>query len=131
MADPKSPKPPQGLGNTGRALWWQVLRALPAGWQFDEREEATLALAARQRDDLAKLETVIKRDGVMSVGSTGQPTCHPAVGEARQARLAIGRLLGALHLPDSDEKPATTASQRGQRAANARWTREHRIGPAR
>jgi phage terminase small subunit len=119
MAD--APKPPTGLGNSGRALWRQIARALPADWELDEREEALLRLASRQADDLTRLETAIAKDGAMVRGSAGQPVVNPAIVEARQARLAISRLLGSLHLPDADEDPRSAAGRRGQEAAKARW----------
>ena len=121
MAD--TPKPPTGLGNAGRALWRLIARALLEGWELDEREQAILRLAARQADDLARLETAISKDGVMALGSAGQPVVSPAITEARQSRLAISKLLGAVHLPDADEQPRTAAGRRGQRAANTRWGR--------
>lgn len=115
---------PKGLGNSGRALWRQIADGMPAGWELDERELALLLLACRQRDDLSRLETVISKEGVMATGSTGQPVVHPAVLEARQARLAINRLLGGLELPDADEVPRSDAGRHGQRAARARHGRE-------
>ncbi len=114
---------PRGLGNRGRALWRSVAKGLPSGWELDEREAALLTLAARQADDLAKLETAIKREGAMARGSAGQPVVHPAVVEARQARLAIGRLLSQLALPDEEDQPRTEAARRAARAARARWDR--------
>jgi phage terminase small subunit len=122
---------PKGLGPRGRALWKRIVGSLPAGWELDDRELAILSLAARQADDLARLEQAIKRDGAMAVGSTGQPVVHPAIVEARQARLAIGRLLGQLQLPDEDAQPRTEAGRRGQRAARARWDRRDRVAAQR
>jgi phage terminase small subunit len=115
---------PKGLGNAGRALWRQIAGGMAEGWELDERELALLTLACRQRDDLSRLETVIGKEGVMATGSTGQPVVHPAVLEARQARLAINRLLGALELPDADETPRSDAGRHGQRAARARHGRD-------
>jgi phage terminase small subunit len=118
--------PPMGLGPAGKALWKSVHDDLPDGWDLDHRELELLSLAARQADDLARLEKAIEKEGTMSTGSTGQPTLHPAIPEARQARQSIGRLLGALQLPDEDDQPATAASHRGRAAARARWgRREH------
>jgi phage terminase small subunit len=119
-------KPPTRLGSTGRALWSSVAKGLPEGWELDEREVAILTLAARQSDDLTRLEA-IKQDGAMVKGSTGQPVVNPAITEARQARLAIGRLLGQLALPDEDEQARTEPGQRGQKAARARWDRRAAI----
>lgn len=124
---PDTPKPPAGLGNAGRALWRQIARALPDGWELDEREEAILRLAARQADDLSRLETAISKDGAMVLGSAGQPVVNPAITEARQGRLAIGRLLGTLALPDGEaEKGTTAAGRRGQQAARGRWDRRNK-----
>ena len=115
---------PKGLDATGRALWRSVTAGLPDGWELDERELAVLALAARQADDVAALERALKRDGVTVKGSTGQPRVNPLVSELRQARLAVGRLLGQLSLPDEQAQPRTEAGRRGQKAAQARWARE-------
>lgn len=118
---------PKGLGPSGRALWKRIVAALPDGWEWDDREASVLGLACRQADDLAALERVLADEGVMSVGSAGQPVTHPAVAEARQARLAIGRLLGQLALPDEEAEKATTAAGRhGQQAAETRWRRRDR-----
>jgi hypothetical protein len=65
-------------------------------------------------------------------GSTSPPTpvtgrdgllLNGALGELRQHRLAVGRLLGQLSLPDSDRLPlATPGTARARRAAEARWS---------
>lgn len=112
---------PKDLGNRGRALWRSVAKALPEETEFDEREVAILTMAARQADDVARLETAIKKQGTMVRGSTGQPVVNPAVTEARQGRLAINRLLGELSIPDEEEQPRTAAGRRGQHAAQTRW----------
>ena len=117
-------KPPQGLGPSGRALWRNVVADLAEGWTLDQRERAILLTAAKQRDDLSKLEKVIENEGPMAQGSAGQPVCHPALTEARQGRLALGRLLGQISLPDEDDQPRTAAGKRGRKAANVRWDRE-------
>lgn len=112
---------PKGLGNRGRALFASVAKALPDSLEFDEREVAILTMAARQADDVQRLETVVKEKGPMVKGSAGQPVVNPAVVEARQGRLAINRLLGELSIPDAEEEPRTAASRRSQHAANTRW----------
>ena len=118
MPDPKAPA---GLRAAGQALWRDVLRGVPAGWELDERESALLALAAQQADDLARLDDAIRGHGAMVEGSQGQPVVNPAISEARNARLAISRLLGALAIPNESGHAGTEASRRGQRAARARW----------
>jgi hypothetical protein len=129
------PPAPEGLGDAGQRLWTAIHAQLAQAEVEDgcrlvltEREQSLLRLAARQADDLALLEESIEQNGAMVTGSKGQPVVNPALAEARQARLAISRLLGALRLPDDGEKPETSASQRGQDAARARWRRRPHMG---
>lgn len=120
---------PRGLRPPGRRLWKAVEGGLAADWELDPRELVILELAARALDDVNSLELAIKADGLTVEGSSGQPRLNPAVVEVRQGRLAVGRLLGQLSLPDADEAPMTAASQRAQKAAQARWRQqEHRRG---
>lgn len=89
-------------GAAGKKLRAAVLADLPPGWQLDHREEAILDLAAAQADDLNRLERAVRRDGVMSTGSKGQPVLHPAIAEARQSRVAIQKLLAQVDLPEAE-----------------------------
>ncbi len=97
-----------------------VLAAVPQGWEFDERDEANLTLACRQLDDLERLEDAITEHGTMTTGSTGQIVVNPAVGEARQARIALSRLLGNVQIPEGEGE--TSATQRARKAADSRWS---------
>jgi phage terminase small subunit len=123
VAKPVRPKPPDRVGKPGRELWAAVVDDVPDDCDLDARELALLGQACRAADHLAALEAVVARDGVTALGSKRQPVVHPAVAEARQQRLAILRLLGALGL---EERPAVSAasspsSLRARRAADARW----------
>ncbi len=123
---------PEGLGPRGRALWRSIAAAVAQAGdeehvaELDERERELLRLACAQADDIAALEREIRRAGVVVEGSKGQPRLSPLLAEARQARLALARLLGDLSLPDLEEKPRTQASLRAQHAANVRWDLEAR-----
>jgi hypothetical protein len=97
---------------------------LAPDWELGRREVVLLGLACRQADMAAALDAVMQRDGPMVRGSKDQQVLHPAVAEARRARLACERLLGALRLPDEAGVLASAASQRGRRAAAARWSEE-------
>lgn len=116
----KALAPPVEFGVEGRKLWVAISAAVAEDCELDEREQAILALACRQADDLARLEQVIAAEGATTTGSTGQVVIHPALQEARQARQAIGRLLAALDLTEELGSRAA-ASTRGRRAAQARW----------
>ena len=76
------------------------------------------------RSDLDALTAAIKSDGVTVKGSTGQTRTHPAINEVRQHRLALGRLLGQLALPDLDGRAIPKPSSlRAAHAARSRWRR--------
>ena len=72
-------------------------------------------------DDLARLERAIRRDGVMSTGSMGQPVLHPALTEARQARSTIARLLSNLAPPELEqERPENFFEELAKSTTNGR-----------
>ena len=120
MTDKPKPRVPAGVGATGRALW----RRLVGVYDFEEHELALLEVACRQADDVAALEKLIANQGMTVPGSQGQPRLNAAVAEVRQGRLALGKLLGLLALPDEVDRPFTASSRTAQKAANARWSRK-------
>ena len=110
-----TPKPPADLGAPGRRLW----RAINETHELDHRELAILHEAARQADSLDALAAVLTKQGYTTVGASGQDRLHPAVSEARQGRLALGRLLDLLHLPDDEGQARVNRPQ--SRRASRRW----------
>jgi hypothetical protein len=123
------PPPPDGLRDTGKALWAEILGDVGDGWALDARELHLLRRACRCADELAELERVVDEEGEVVRGSRGQPAVHPALGEARQLRLVQLRLLGGVELPDDDDEPRSAAAVRAQRAARSRWDRRQRKTP--
>jgi len=122
---------PVGLGAAGAALWGSIVEPREAaGWRLDEREAAVLEAAAHQADDVAALEAQIEQDGRTVAGSRGQTVLHPGVSEVRQGRIALGRLLGQLALPDGEDVPRSSRSLRAQAAAQSRWKRQQNGGEA-
>jgi len=114
----KTPSPPRDLGAAGRDLWCRVHGA----FELDPHELPGLLLAARQLDDVARLEQLLEVDGLVVTGSAGQPRLSAVVTELRQARLAAARLLDALALPvDGESGSSTPAVKRARRAAESRW----------
>jgi hypothetical protein len=57
------------------------------------------ARSRRTVDVLDQLDAVVRRDGPVVGGQRG-PKAHPALVEARQLKIALARLFGALRLPD-------------------------------
>jgi hypothetical protein len=102
------PRPPAGLGRSGRALW----RAVAADFDLEEHEEQLLHETCRTRDLCDRLQTVLDEDGPMAESSQGIRV-HPAAVEVRQQRITLARLLAALNVPSGEtEEPAA-----GQRRA--------------
>ena len=64
-------------------------------------------------------EADVRDRGYLVEGSRGQKILNPSLAEARQGRLALGKLLGQLDLPESTKDAARGARQ----AAEARWGR--------
>ena len=90
---------------------------LPPRVELDEREEAILDLAARQAADLAAAEGRCARSRLSGGALARSEGPQPLDAEARQGRLALGKLLGQLDLPES-----TKDAVRGAReAAEVRW----------
>jgi hypothetical protein len=78
--------------------------------------------SCRLLDEWELLRLAVDSDGTTVQGSTGQPRVHPALGELRQHRLALGRLLAQLDLPEPDGERLSSPTQvRSRKAAQARW----------
>lgn len=98
------------------ALIQRITEALPKDHEWDEREEALLALAAAQAEDIDRLEDDVAANGVRVKGRSGE-VLNQAFSEVRQARVALARLLGQVDIPES----VSPASLHGRKAAEARW----------
>ena len=77
-----------------------------------------LDLAARQAHDIGLAEADIVARGYLVPGSRDQDVVNPSVAEVRQGRLALGKLLGQLDLPESTRDAVRNARS----AAEARWS---------
>lgn len=113
------PTCPESIDGAGRVLWDRLVGI----YDFDEHELALLEVVAHQADDVGRLEALIAKQGVVVAGSNGQPRLSAAVAEVRQGRLALGKLLGLLALPDEVDKPMTASSRAAKHAADVRWSR--------
>lgn len=112
------PPTPKGLGTRGARFW----RVTVADFELAAGELQLLAECCRTLDTLDTLAAVVAEDGPTSTGSAGQVIVHPAIGEARQQRLTLHRLLAALALPDDEGATVPTGHQlRAVTANRARW----------
>jgi hypothetical protein len=107
--------PPSGTGRNGAKLWKDVL----GRYELEAHEMGLLREMVRTTDLLDRLAAITARDGLMVEGAHGSQKPHPAVVEARQARIALARLTAALRLPAGDVgDPA--AGRRPQRRVGIR-----------
>jgi len=126
------PRPPSTLGRAGAALW-RRLTAPPAAGQslvWSPGELVVLEQACRTADDVASLERLLKRDGLLVTGSKGQSKLSGVPAELRLQRAALTRLVRQLEVSDSaaEEGPRSAASRRAQAAAQARWRDHQSLG---
>lgn len=103
-----TPKPPTGLGTSGRALW----RAVMHDYALDVHETTILREACRTADSLDALQALLDAEGHMSETSQG-PRVHPALVEARQQRITFARLLTALRIPQGEDTSTGRTQVRG------------------
>jgi len=81
----------------------------------DGRDVELLSIAEALQDRIVELESVIDAEGMNTVSKSGVVHLNPAVGEARQTRVALARVIAQIQLHDDGKDPVK------QRAANARW----------
>ncbi len=110
----------------GARLW----RDVTGCYALRVDELAVLEDACRHLDlvDRIEKEIVKARSSLTTAGSQGQSVANPLLGELRQSRDLVGRLLRSLHLPDDPERGdlatgrgSNAASISARHAANARW----------
>ena len=95
-----------------------IREGLPPSYEWDQRDAALLALAARQAADIDRLEADIAERGVRVPSGRGE-VLNQAFCEVRQARVALARILGQLDVPEA----VRPASLHASKAARARWGR--------
>ncbi len=90
------PVPPKGTRLAGEALWAAVLDR----YELEQHELLILREIVRCVDDLDRLANVAARQGAI----TANGVIDPAIAEARQMRITLATLIGALRLPAEDEQ---------------------------
>lgn len=103
-------RPPAGLKAAGKRLWHSVAD----DYQLETHEARLLLEAARTADLLDRLEAEVRSSSVM-VDSPQGLKMHPAIGEIKNQRITLTRLLAALRMPqgeEGDEKPSARPQRR-------------------
>lgn len=88
--------PPKFTRLAGEALWSAVLDR----YQLEQHELLILREIVRCVDDLDRLANIAGRQGAITAGGG----IHPAIAEARQMRITLATLIGALRLPEEDDR---------------------------
>ncbi len=104
------PPPPDGSCPSGVDLWNDIVKA----FDLDQHELSLLTQAVGTLNVIDTLEASVAELGPMLTSSQGDRV-NPAIGELRQQRIALARLLGALRLPsgdDNDMRPGSRPSRR-------------------
>jgi hypothetical protein len=91
-----------------------------ASFDLDGADPLWLALldeACRAENLCRQLEDVVRSDGLLSSGSMGQVTVHPAVQSLRAHQAHLARMLMQLGIAEDD-----AATTRAKRASRTRWS---------
>ncbi len=81
-------RPPKHLSAPARRLWRETVEA----YELERHHLELLERACRALDHAIEAEEILRRDGLVVEGRYGV-RAHPAVGIARDARIAFARLL--------------------------------------
>lgn len=95
---------PRGLGKDGKKLWAAIVQ----DFELTESEAVILEEAARCRDRIKQLRSVVDAEGV-TVSSPQGIKAHPGLVEERNQRKLVGQLLASMRLPDLDEEHGTNS----------------------
>jgi hypothetical protein len=106
-----APKPPRGLGASGKRLWQSVTD----GFDLDAWEEQLLLEACRCADRLDQLAADAAEGPLVVTNHRGDRVSHPSLVEARQQQIVFSRLLASLRLPAGEEtgRPQRRGGARG------------------
>ena len=110
---------PAGLGERALALWVGTVEGL----ELEPGELVLLESACRLVDQIDAMQAALKEQGPVVKGSRGQVAASPLLREIRAHDLAVTRILRTLMaaMPDEDEGKRLSPSDRGRKAALARW----------
>lgn len=116
------PKPsvPRGLCEKAQKLWRETV----AVYDLRADELRLLEDACREVDLVEAMVTELRGAPLIVRGSMGQDVEHPLLGEIRQHRVVLARLLKQLDLPDEEEPAGQGAA--GDRSASMRSVAEAR-----
>lgn len=90
--DLESVRVPRGkLNDDGKKLWHQVASRLADAGLLTEVDKPALMMMCFHYQVIVEASRVVDEEGLISVGSKGQPVAHPAVGILNNASTAFRR----------------------------------------
>ncbi len=108
---------PQVDESSGAALAARLLAVMDEDdLDPDGKDVELLTIAEALQDRIVELESVIAAEGMHYRSKSGVVHLNPAVGEARQTRAALARVISQINLRDDGGKDPVK-----QRAAQASW----------
>lgn len=88
---PDLDEPPPELDEHGRAFWEAAVPQLNKVGLLSAVDRPALEMAASAYSDFRHYEELMRREGVISVGSKGQPRVHPAARSKERAMITYLR----------------------------------------
>lgn len=116
MIPSRKSRAPAHLSPKSRSLW----RATLAEWALEPHNAALFRLALESLDRSDEAKAIVDREGLLVIGSVGQPRPHPLLAVERDARAQCARLLGQLGLDDADSPDTRRVVARGDALSPSR-----------
>lgn len=108
---------PTRLGPKSRKIWHSVVD----DYDLSAAEARVLEDACREVDLIERMELEQRDAPLTARGSMGQPVPAPLIGELRQHRATLARLLAQLGLDSGGASAQDSASQSARDLARKRW----------
>lgn len=109
------PEAPAELGAKGRKVWGQLWTAASA-WISPTTDIGMVTRYCSLWDAHAAFSKIVDEEGLMSVGSTGQPKVHPAFTQLMEVNTALLRMEGHLGFTPSARAALGVAEVKRQSA---------------
>jgi P27 family predicted phage terminase small subunit len=94
------PDVPRGLSTRGKLEWRKIWET--GFWLNVSQDYHWVEMIARAYDDIAAFRKRVNEDGLIQVGSLGQPVAHPLIAEIRKCEATIRTCLSVLGFSPTD-----------------------------
>lgn len=91
---------PRGIGRRGKTEWVKIWNT--GFWLSPEQDYHWVEMIARAYDDIETFRKRVQEDGLIQLGSLGQPVAHPLIAEIRKCEATIRQCLSVLGFSPTD-----------------------------